>query len=228
MPIQETELHVDGQRAYCLKPEGQPTGGVLYLPTNAGPDKINRKYATKLAEAGLTTVLWDPYPTLNETPAQEERSKLSAGVDDTWAVEGQSRWVTYMQEALGVEKFGCIGFCMGGRYSLLLGSRDRRLNALVSYYPTIRVPTPPHQKYAAVDVCGEIRCPVTLVCPGQDHITTPETYSALRNNLRKREEPTIAQMYPHAPHGFIQHGGSPEDVRLAWAQTTAFLQAALS
>lgn len=227
MPIQETELHIDDQRAYCYKPEGETKSGVLYLPTNGGPDKINRRSAHSLAEAGMTTLLWDPYPKLNETPPPDERSKLSAAVDDDWAVEGQSRWLTYMKEELGVERFGCIGFCMGGRYSLILASKDRRLNALVSYYPTVRVPTPAHQKYDAVAVCGEIRCPTTLVCPGEDHITTQETYAAMRASLRKREEPTIAQVYPHAPHGFIQHGGSEADVNLAWVQTTAFLKAAL-
>jgi carboxymethylenebutenolidase len=228
MPIQESELHIDDQRAYCFKADGESKGGVLYLPTNAGPDRVNRSYAQKLAEAGLTTVLWDPYPTLNETPPQDQRSKLSSGVDDNWAVDGQSQWLTYMQDELGIQRFGTIGFCMGGRYSLILASKDRRLNALSSFYPTIRVPTPPHQKFDAVAVCGEIRCPAMLVCPGEDHITTQETYSALRNTLRRREEPTLPQMYPHAPHGFVQHGGSPEDVAMAWAVSTAFLKAALS
>jgi len=228
MAIQESELHLDDQRAYAFRSDTPAKGGVLYLPTNAGPDKTNRLRARMLAEAGLTTVLWDPYPKLNETPPQEERPKLSSAVDDNWAIEGQSRWLSYMHDELEVERFGCIGFCMGGRYSLILSSKDHRMNAMASYYPTIRRPTPAHQKYDAVAVCGEIRCPTTLVCPGEDHITTPETYQELRTILRKRQEPTVAHMYPHAAHGFIQHGGSEEDVRTAWAQTTAFLTAWLA
>lgn len=222
MPVQESELHVDGQRAIAFLPETRGSGGVLLLPTNAGPDRHNRKSAQLLAEAGLTTLLWDPYPG-HELPPPDERSKLSAAIDEDWAIQGQSHWLTYMASELGVERAGCLGFCMGGRMSLVLAAKDHRLAALVAYYPTIRRPQPPTQKYDALALAGEIRCPTTVVCPGQDHITTQDVYADLRQALSQREQPTTAQIYPDAGHGFIQAGKPEPAVRTSWPQSVAFL-----
>jgi carboxymethylenebutenolidase len=226
MAIQETTLQLDDLHAISFRPDGPSKGGVLLLPTNAGTSGINKKHSHLLAEAGLTTLLWDPFSGRG-VPPEEERSKWSAAVDDEWAVRGQARWLTYMAEELGVERLGTLGFCMGGRYALLLGAKDHRLAAVTAFYPTVRQPKPEHQKYDAVAMCAEIRCPVTLVCPGQDHITTPEVYSDLRQTLRVRPEATIAQMYPSAGHGFMQ-AGKPEDaVKMAWPQAAGFMTACL-
>ena len=226
MAIQESDVALDGARAVCFRPDGPTTGGAVLLPTNAGTDKSNRYHSRKLAEAGLATLLWDPYDGKG-LPPDDERSKWSAAVDDDWAVKGLSRLVTYLADELGVQHAGCLGFCMGGRYSLLLAATDHRLAAVTSFYPTIRRPTPPTQKYDAVAMAAEIRCPAMVVCPGQDHITTAEVYSDLRQTLRKREQSTIAQMYPHAGHGFLQ-ARKPEDAcRMAWPQAVAFMTANL-
>ncbi|HEY8691981.1 MAG TPA: dienelactone hydrolase family protein [Chloroflexota bacterium] len=226
MAIQESELLIDDLRAICFRPEGPSKGGVLLLPTNHGTSGINKKHSSMLAAAGLTTLLWDPYPGRG-LPKDDERSAWSGAVDDDWAVQGQSRWLTYMIEELGVERLGTLGFCMGGRYALLLGAKDHRLAAVTAFYPTVRKPKPDHQKYDAIAMCAEIRCAVTLVCPGQDHITTQEVYSDLRQTLRVRPEPTIAQMYPHAGHGFMQAGEPADAVKMAWPQAVGFMTACL-
>lgn len=226
MPIEGTEIQLDDVRAISFRPEGPSKGGVLLLPTNAGADKSNRYHSRTLAEAGLTTLLWDPYPGKG-LPPDDERSQWSAAVDDDWAVKGQSRLLTYMAEELGVEKAGCLGFCMGGRYSLLLAATDHRVAALASFYPTIRRPVPATQKYDAVAVSAEIRCPVTVVCPGQDHITTPEVYADLRETLRKRDQATVAHVYPDASHGFMQARKPEAAVKIAWLQAVAFMTANL-
>ena len=227
MPTQESEIHIDDLHAFVYRPEKGSKGGVMLLPHNAGTDRFSREHSQLLAEAGLATLLWDPYPGKERPKTDEERRAYSAAVDDDWAWQGQSRLLSYMQEELGVERAGCIGFCMGGRLGLLLGAKDHRLASVVAFYPTIRRPKPAHQKYDVVDLAPEIRCPVTAICPGKDHIVTPEVYSDLRQALRKREEPTVAQMYPDAGHGFLHAGESPIAAKLSWPQAVAFLQACL-
>ena len=226
MPIQESDVQLDDLHAVAYVPEGGSKGGVLLLPTNAGTDRHNRTSSRLLAEAGLTTLLWDPYPGRG-VPPDDERSKWSGATDDDWAFQGQVRFLTYMTEQLAVQRLGALGFCMGGRMSLLLAARDHRLAALVSYYPTIRRPIPGTQKYDAVDMAPEIRCPVTVVCPGRDHITTAEVYADLRKALRGREQSTAAQMYPDAGHGFIQAGKPEAAIKMSWPQSVAFLTANL-
>jgi carboxymethylenebutenolidase len=222
MAIEPTELTVDDQHALLFRAEGATGGGVLLLPTNAGLDKSNRYHSRTLAEAGLTTLLWDPYPGKG-LPPDDQRSTWSGAVDDGWAIAGQSKLLTYMAEELGVQRAGCLGFCMGGRYALVLAATDHRVAALASFYATIRRPTPERQKYDAVAMSAEIRCPVMAVCPGQDHITTAEVYADLRRTLRARPQPTIAHVYPDAGHGFMQARKPEQDVKMAWAQAVAFL-----
>ena len=226
MPVHEAELQIDDQHVISFRPEAPSKAGVLLLPTNAGTDKSNRYHSRQLAEAGLATLLWDPYPGKG-LPADDQRSTWSAAVDDEWAVRGQSRLLTYLAGELGAERLGCLGFCMGGRYALITASKDHRLSAVVAFYPTIRRPIPAHQKYDAVAMAAEIRCPVAVVCPGQDHITTQEVYSELRGALRKRDQTTVAQMDPDAAHGFLQARQPEAACRMAWNQALAFLQACL-
>ncbi len=226
MPVQERELQLDDLRAIAFIPESKSGGGVLLLPTNAGTDRHNRASSQSLAEAGLTTVLWDPYPGRG-VPPPDERSKWSAATDDDWAFQGQQRWLTYMAEELGLARMGCLGFCMGGRMSLLLAARDHRIDTLVSYYPTIRRPLPATQKYDALALAPEIRCPTLVVCPGQDHITTQDVYGDLRSALAGREAPTMAQIYPDAGHGFVQAGKPEAAIKMSWPQSVAFLTANL-
>jgi carboxymethylenebutenolidase len=227
MPVQESELRIDNLRAICFKPENPSRGGVLLLPTNAGASGINKKHSSQLAQAGLTTLLWDPFPDHDSLPKEDERSAWSAAVEDDWAIEGQSRWLTYMQEELGVETLGTLGFCMGGRLALLLGAKDHRLAAVTAFYPTVRKPKPERQTYDAIALCPEIRCPATLVCPGQDHITTQEVYADLRRALRARPEATVAQVYPDAGHGFLQAGKPEAACKMAWPQAIDFMKACL-
>ncbi len=227
MPIRESELNIEDIHAFTYRPEGQVKGGVLFLPHNAGADRFSREHAQLLAEGGLATVLWDPYPGKPAPKTDDDRRAYSAALDDDWAWQGQSRLVSYMHEELRVDNVGCIGFCMGGRLTLLLGAKDRSIASVCAFYPTIRRPKPDHQTYDVIDLAGEIRCPVMAICAGKDHIVTPETYSALRNTLRARPEPSLNQIFPDAGHGFLHGGDSPVASKLSWPVAVAFLQACL-
>jgi carboxymethylenebutenolidase len=131
-----------------------------------------------------------------------------------------------------LKAIGTLGFCLGGRFSLLLCVRDRRLGACLTYYPSIRVPKPPNQHQDAVALAAEISCPVQLVYPGQDHVIERETFLQLQATLQKRHAPTIVQFYPEASHSFMVLDRTSGEVdraaaRLSWPQAIAFLSACL-
>jgi carboxymethylenebutenolidase len=108
----------------------KPRAGVLLLCTITGVDAFMRERGQRLAEAGYSSLVWDPYP--GETPpqdlpsAQARAKKLNDG-----AVDEMSDCVGYMLGTMKLPAVAVVGFCLGGRYALLLGARDKRLFACV-------------------------------------------------------------------------------------------------
>ena len=61
MPIW-TETITRGERVGYLARPADAQAGVLLLPSVHGVDQYAKAYAHALAEAGLATVIWEPFP----------------------------------------------------------------------------------------------------------------------------------------------------------------------
>jgi carboxymethylenebutenolidase len=210
----------------------QPRGGILLLPTITGVDDFTREYAKRLAEDGFTTLVWDPYP--GEAPptelsaAQARASKLS---DD--AVGAMSDCVSHLLERLRLPAVAVLGFCLGGRYAVLLAARDRRLFACVPYYPSIRLPAKPNETLDAIALAADIRCPVHLVHAGADQVFLPAAFCKLRDALERRPAATFVQFHPGAVHSFMRPDlqnvpANAAATRLSWPPVIAFLETSLA
>jgi carboxymethylenebutenolidase len=228
------ELHVDNLHAVLCEPADGARAGLLLLPMVYGIEGKVLEYADWLANAGFAAVVWDPYSGRDvPTGTPEDLAPLSRSLRDGSVRAEHDRWLDYMREELQLAQLGVIGWCMGGRYALLLAAHSRQLAACVAYYPSIVDPRSPHQDEDAVTLSGEIRCPVQLSYPGRDDVTSPATFRALQAALQARETPTVTQLYPAADHGFLDSARHPGDqnaaaARCAWTQTIAFLQAHLA
>jgi carboxymethylenebutenolidase len=135
-----------------------------------------------------------------------------------------------MLNDLQLTSVGVIGFCLGGRYALMTAAQDTRIKACAAAYPSIDRPRLPSQELDAVALAADIRCPVSVVQPGHDHVASVETYAALKETLHKRAAPTIWQYYPDAEHGFMHRkepAANPAATVIASPQVVAFLGACL-
>ena len=229
-----TDLHVDNLHAVLCQPEGGATAGLLLLPMIYGIEHQVLTYAGWLAEAGLAAVVWDPYTGRDvPTGTPEELGPLAVSLHDGAVRAQQERWLAYMRQDLELASVGVIGWCMGGRYALLLAAHHPEVAACVAYYPSIVDPLPANQAEDAVALSRQTRCPVQVIYPGRDHVTSPATFHALQGALQSREAATVTQLYPTADHGFLdpaRHPGEPNETALrhAWPQTVAFLHAHLT
>jgi carboxymethylenebutenolidase len=206
-------------------------GGVLLLPTISGIDGPMRERARLLAEAGFTTMIWDPYP--GETPpADVPAGQARAGKLADNVVDAMSECVSHMLGKLRLPAVATLGFCLGGRYAVLLAARDRRLFACVPYYPSIRLPMQPNHTLDAIALAADIACPVHLVHAGADQVFLQPVFLQLREVLEKRNAATFVQVHPGAVHSFMRPEvqtvpANASATRLSWPPVLAFLQTSL-
>jgi carboxymethylenebutenolidase len=106
-------------------------------------------------------------------------------------------------------KVGCIGFCMGGRYTLLYACSRRRLDVAVDCWggmidsatpeerSTATRPTPP------LELVGHLGCPLYAAIGAEDHNPSPEVGTRLREALSKTPYETEVDVYEGAAHAFF-------------------------
>jgi carboxymethylenebutenolidase len=219
-----------GERvAFLARPERPTQSGVLLLPPVHGIEPTGKAYAQALAEAGLTTLIWEPFARQPPADTREQRAARLATLTDARSLAEMTWWLAFMLGELSLTTIGTAGFCLGGRYGLLLAARDTRIAACVSYYPTIETPPLPGQDEDVVALAATIACPVHMIRAGKDHLTSDGVFLRLQANLQRRSAPTMVQVYPEGDHGFMQRSGGANDtaIVLSTPQTIAFLKAAL-
>ena len=216
---------------YLAQPEAPARAGVLVLPTIFGINEFARGYADMLANNGLTAAVWDINSGLPLTTDYQECIKRARTLTDAGVAAMLDEWTGFMLGELGLGAIGIAGFCIGGRFALLLCAKDRRIKACAAAYPSIESPRLANQELDAVALSAQIECPVHILQPGKDHVSSPETYTTLNATLLKRGAPTTVQYYPVAEHGFMHRKEpdvNPKATALAGPQMLAFLKACLS
>jgi carboxymethylenebutenolidase len=210
----------------------RPRGGILLLPTITGVDDFSRERAQRLAKNGFTTLVWDPYPG-EDSPTELAAAQARASKLSDPAVDEMSNCVSFLLEKLRLPAVAVLGFCLGGRFAVVLAARDRRLFACVPYYPSIRTPAKPNETLDAVALAADIACPVHLIHAGADRVFLPSTFDLLRAALELRNAATFVQVHPGAVHSFmrpdVQHvPANAAATRLSWPPVMAFLEASLA
>jgi len=216
---------------YVAEPEVRTRSGVLILPTIFGVNAFARSYAATLAEAGLTTAVWDLNSGLPLTEDYQECIKRARTLNDQSAAGMIGRWLDAMRRDFALTHIAVLGFCIGGRFALLQAAIDKTLSACAVAYPSIESPRLANQERDAVALAASIACPVIMLRPGNDHVSSPKTYEDLTQALLTREQPTTIQFYPAAEHGFMHRKttkGNIAAAEFASPQLVAFLKACLA
>ncbi|HXQ51892.1 MAG TPA: dienelactone hydrolase family protein [Stellaceae bacterium] len=222
-------ITLDGASGFLAKAK-HPHAGVLLLPMIYGVNRFVQDYAASLAERGLTTFVWDPYPDETLPEGRDAALNLAKELRDGPSLDSMAICIDFLMGELRLDQIGTIGFCLGGRYCLMLAAKETRIGACAAVYPTIEMPRRANQDEDAVLRAGEIQCPVQLVVPGHDHVTNAETYERLQTALERRSAYTLVQRHPEAQHGFM-HTPDPANA-LATKRSrpvlSAFLEACLT
>jgi carboxymethylenebutenolidase len=206
----------------------RPRGGIVLLPTITGVDRFAQQRAQLLAAAGFTTLIWNPYP--GQTPPADLRAAMACATAlNDGLVDAMGACVDYLLEKLRLDAVAVLGFCLGGRYALLLAAQHRAVAACVVYYPSIRVPAKPNEAQDAIARAADIACPVHLIHAGNDEVFIQPVFLKLRNVLEQRNAATMVQIHPGAVHSFMRPDlqsdpANAAAVRLSWPPVVGFLQ----
>jgi carboxymethylenebutenolidase len=119
-------------------------------------------------------------------------------------------------------KVGIVGFCWGGRVSMLAAAEVPEIDAAVAYYGRIRQPNPtPNQPKGPLDLVEKIHAPLLGHFGEKDSGITPDV-PALRDALKQHGKTAELYVYEGAGHAFnndTRPSYHAESAKLAWQRT---------
>lgn len=207
-----------------------PSGtGIVVIPDIRGLVPYYEELAIRFAQAGLHAVAIDLYARTAGTdgrgPGFDYRAH-SARTTQAGIAADVAAGVAYLRSPeVGVKGALCsVGFCFGGRASLLQGVEPHGLAAVIGFYgfPTGRSG---NGSAAPADVAERYRCAVLALYGGADQAIPPEAVATFDRALERAHVDHESVTYPGAPHSFFdrmqdEHAEASAD---AWRRVLSFI-----
>ncbi len=217
--------------AYAARAERAGGAGIVVLPDVRGLHPFFEELALRFAEAGVQAVAIDYFARTAETPHRGEGFDYEAHVArlrtetlnaDVAAAAAHLR----SPEGGAAERLYSVGFCMGGRLSLLQATTGLGLAGVIAFYGW---PAGPHRTGlpAPADVAADFACPALTLWGGADEGIGPDAIEAFSRAVVAAGMEHRSVVYPDAPHSFFdrratEYAAESED---AWRQMLDFVLA---
>jgi carboxymethylenebutenolidase len=149
-------------------------------------------------------------------------------------LEGAADYLRSREEASG--RIGCIGFCMGGRHTLLFACSSDKLSAAVDCWggfidkATPRERTTPQRPTPPLELAPQVGCPLYAAIGAEDHNPSPEIAEQLREALAGAPYETVVEVYEGAGHAFFadyRPTYRPQAAARLWERIVPFLDSHL-
>jgi carboxymethylenebutenolidase len=227
----------DQVNGYLARPADDGSFPAMIVIHEAGGlrDHI-RDVVNRFANIGYVTLGVDLYtreggpPTPGDMQAIFERLFSMPDERVLGDLDGAAGLLRARADATG--RVGCIGFCMGGRYTLLFATARSQLDAAVDCWggfvdkatpeerSTPLRPTPP------LELAPQLCCPLYAAFGEEDHNPAPTLAGPLMEAAAKSGHEVLAEVYEGAGHAFFadyRPSYRPEAAARLWEHVVPFL-----
>ncbi|MEO7295447.1 MAG: dienelactone hydrolase family protein [Candidatus Limnocylindria bacterium] len=189
--------------AYEARP-AQPSGaGIVILPDVRGLHPYYEELVLRFAEAGVHAVAIDLFGRTAESAQRGEGFEYEPHVMqlETSTVDADAAAAAaHLREQ--VDRLYMIGFCLGGRISLVQAATGLGLAGVIGLYPW---PVGPHRTGypAPADEAPRFACPVLTIYGGADAGIPAEHHATFDRALDDASVEHRTVVYENAPHSFF-------------------------
>jgi carboxymethylenebutenolidase len=223
----------DEIEAYLARPlDSGQHGGVVVIHHMPGYDRGTKEIARRFAELGYDTLMPNLYWRDAPGAAPDDAAaagRANGGVPDerlVGDVAGAAAYLRGLDSSNG--KVGVIGYCSGGRQSVLAAC-NVDLDAAVDCYGAFVVGNPPEGHPLKVrgleDQLPGLRCPLLGLFGNDDQYPSPEQVDELESILKQEGKTYEFHRYDGAGHAFFatdRPAYRPEAAVDGWERITAF------
>jgi carboxymethylenebutenolidase len=224
---------VSGAAVAYTTVDGKEIRGWLARPDNAAGDLpalivihewwgLNdniRRAAERLAGEGYVTLAVDLHRgNTADTPKDAMQMGRVLSQNNEVALANLKDAIEYLKSAHGVSRLGVIGWCQGGKWSMMTAlTYPADIDATVVYYGRI---TDDKAELEVLDM------PVLGIFAGDDFIVPPKMAYRFAASMADLKKDLEFYMYRDAAHAFSNPSGTEYNAEAAtdaWKHTTAFL-----
>jgi|HubBroStandDraft_4_1064222.scaffolds.fasta_scaffold16383_2 carboxymethylenebutenolidase len=227
---------INGYLAVPADPAGEHgRPGIVVIHEAGGLGEHIRDVTNRFANLGYVALGVDLYtreggpPPAGDLQALMERLFAMPDARVLDDLEGAADLLRAREDCDG--KIGCIGFCMGGRYTLLFACASNRLDAAVDCWGGfIHAATPeerstPLRPTPPLELAGELSCPLLAAVGAEDHNPSPAIGEQLREQAAASGQEVTVDVYEGAGHAFFadyRPSYRPEPAALLWERIVPF------
>jgi carboxymethylenebutenolidase len=214
--------------------------GMIVIHEAMGLNDHIRDISNRFAQLGYVALGVDLYTREGGPPPhgdlQAMMARLFAMSDATVLgdLEGAADFLGAREDV--TNKIGCIGFCMGGRFTLLFACSSDRLSAAVDCWggfidkATPDQPATPERPTPPLELAGKLHCPLLAAVGAEDQNPSPELAKQLRERAAASGQEVKVDVYEDAGHAFFadyRPNYRPAAAAKLWEQIVPFLAAHL-
>jgi len=208
-------IHISGHdgdeiEAYLAQPDGDTArGGVVVIHHMPGYDRASKEIVRRFAELGYDAICPNLYSREAPGAAPDDAAataRAQGGVPDerlVGDVGGAAAYLRSLPTSNG--KVGTIGYCSGGRQSVLAGC-NLDVDAVVDCYGAFVTGTPPEgfpMRGNLVDQLPNLRAPLLGLFGAEDSYPSPEQVQELRDILTANNKEFEMHSYENTGHAFF-------------------------
>jgi carboxymethylenebutenolidase len=207
---------------------------VLLFQEAFGVNDYIQSEVRRLAQHGYAAIAPDLFD--GETFSYDQFDKIAPKLkaftrDDLLAYVDAG--IAYLDAQANVrhDRYGAVGFCMGGRLAVLAAiARPQKVAAASSFYGGGIAPDEVRYFPPLLDELDAVQAELLLIYGAEDAGITPAEHGRIAERLSREKKRYELSVYPGAGHGFASRDREsyrPEQAEAAWDQTLALFDRTL-